>query len=154
MTRPWQWTVALLATSTPALACQCEDPAKMGDADRQREAEWIAKSGASIAEVELVRTAEGEQYRTVQHLFGPPQPAYPVIDPVGPITSCDYRITAGKREIMVFLPKGRGADAETSSPCGSTGHKGGGGFVPAGMCTQFFIQSSDNLSRVRRLAAR
>jgi hypothetical protein len=125
----------------------------MGNTERQRQAEWIANSGASIAEVELVQTAQGEQYRTIQHLFGPLQPAYPV-DPVGPITSCDYRIAAGKREIIVFLPQERGTDAETSSPCGSTRHKAGGGFVPAGMCTQFFIQSSDNLSRVRRLAAR
>ena len=152
MIRPFFLAVALLAVSTPALACECDDPAKMSDADRQRQAAWIASSGASIAEVELVRTTRGDQYRIVRHLFGPPQVAYPVRDPVGPLTSCDYGMTAGKRAIMVFLPQRPRRHEEPAAPCGPR-IEAREGFVPAGMCTQFFVQALDNLERVRRIAA-
>ena len=64
------FAIALLAVSTPALACQCEDPALLSDADRRQQAKWIADAAASIAEVELVRTELGDRYRTVRHLFG------------------------------------------------------------------------------------
>lgn len=153
MIRPFFLAVALLAVSTPALACQCDDPAKMSRADRQRQAKWIASAGASIAEVELVSTGQGDQYRTVRHLFGPPQIYYAVHDPVGPLTSCDYGITSGKRAIMVFLPQGPRAQEEAAAKCAPSHREARGGFVPAGMCTQFFIQAPDNLDRVRRSAA-
>ena len=152
MIRTFFLAAVLLAISTPALACQCDDPAKMRDADRQRQAEWIAGSGASIAEVELVRTPQGDHYRTVRYLFGPRQSAYPVRDPVGPITSCDYEITKKKRAIMVFLPQRPGAH-QKQIPCGPSDDESRAGFVPAGMCTQFFIQAAGNLERVRRIGA-
>jgi hypothetical protein len=59
---------AALAASTPALACQCEDSVSLSNADSKKQANWIASSGASIAEVELVRTELGDQYRTVRPL--------------------------------------------------------------------------------------
>lgn len=144
--------IALLAVSTPALGCQCEDPARLSDADRQQQAKWIVDAGGSIAEVELVRTELGERYRTVRHLVGQRRDSYAVRDPVGPVTSCDYGIAPGKRAIMVFLPQ---EWTETRSPAPCAGPSGGSreDYLPAGMCTQFFIQAEGNLERVRRLSA-
>ena len=144
--------IALLAVSTPALACQCEDPAMLSEADRQQHARWIADAGASIAEVEPVRTELGDRYRTVRHLFGQRQDSYAVRDPVGPVTSCDYGVPPGKRAIMVFLPQ-RSTEKASPTPCGGASGASREDYLPAGMCTQFFIQAEGNLERVRRISA-
>jgi hypothetical protein len=144
--------IALVAVSTPASGCQCEDPAMLSDADRQQQAKWIVDAGASIAEVELVRTELGERYRTVRHLFGQRQVSYGVRDPVGPVTSCDYGIAPGRRVIIVFLPQ-RSRENGSSKPCGGSSAGSGEDYLPAGMCTQFFIQADGNLERVRRISA-
>lgn len=144
--------IALLAVSTPALGCQCEDPAILSDADRQQHAKWIVDAGGSIAEVELVRTELGERYRTVRHFFGQRQDSYAVRDPVGPVTSCDYGVAPGRRAIMVFLPQGS-SESATPTPCGGPSGGSREDYLPAGMCTQFFIQAEGNLERVRRISA-
>ena len=149
--RPFVVAVALLAASTPALACQCEDPVMQSDADRQQQAQWIVNAGGSIAEVELVRTSLGDRYRTVRHLFGERQISYAVRDPAGPVTSCDY-VAPGQRAIMVFLPQ-RPAANGGRAPCADPTSRARKGYFPAGMCTQFFIQAAGNLERVRRSTA-
>lgn len=152
MFRPFVFALALLGASTPALACQCEDPTRLSDAKRERHAKWIADAGGSIAEVELVRTQFGDRYRTLRHLFGERRAWYSVRSPTGPVTSCDYGITPGNRAIMVFLPRpGSGA---ATAPCKSPAAAARKGYIPAGMCTQLFIQAAGNLELVRRSAVR
>lgn len=148
MIHPSLLAIAVLASSTPAFACQCDDPATLSDADRQQHAEWIADAGGSIAEVELVRTNRGDRYRTVRHLFGQRQVSYAARDSVGPVTSCDYGIAAGKRAIMVFLPQ-KPNESASPSPCGGPFAGSREDYLPAGMCTQLFIQAGGNLERVR-----
>ena len=153
MIRTLVFAVAL-AASTPALACECDDPASLSDADSEERSKWIANSGASIAEVELVRTGRGEQYRTLRHLFGEPHASYPVRDPNGPFTSCDFGIAPGKRAVMAFLPQRSPRTRAATKPCGQDASEAHRGFSPGGMCIQFYVQAPGNLDRVRRSAAR
>lgn len=153
VTHRFVFATAVLAAATPALACECIDPATQSNADRQQQAKWIASTGASIALVELVHSEQGERYRTVRHLWGQPQASYPVRDPFGPVTSCDYGITSGKRAIMVFLPQATRTKSTQMTPCRRLPQSNGREFIPAGMCTQLFVQAPGNVERVRRSAS-
>ena len=154
MIRPLVLGTVLLAASTPALACECNNPATQSAADRQQQAKWIASTNASIAEVEFVHSERGDRFRTIRHLWGEPQASYPVRDPLGPVTSCDYGMTPGKRAILVFLPQSTAIKGARSAPCGRSPRSNGREFFPAGMCTQLFIQAPGNVERVRRSVAR
>lgn len=140
---------ALFATSTAAIACQCRDPATMTDADRQQQARSIARMRPSIAVVRLVRSGDGERYRTVKHLMGPPQRSYPAENAPGPATSCDYRIVAGEQAIMVFVPQ---EPARLSVAAMRPAPAVERTYAPAGTCIQLFIQAPGGIDQVRAAA--
>lgn len=165
---------ALLPLSTAALACQCDDPLALSEAEKEEWAGLLAVQAVTIAEVQ--RTGDDvPTFRVVKHLFGERRPL--IVDatraalpnsphPQPPVSSCDYGLLPGQTAVMAFLPAHaswpEARDIAKSRACGLWGavaiagyqQQARDGLRPAGMCQQYFIQSPGMLDRVRRSAAR
>ena len=161
--------LAALISASPALACTCEDPRTLSEAEKRDQSRLLAVQAASIAEVERVGTDQEERYRIVRPLLGDgaagsellirPEPTNGY--PPAPITSCDYGMPIGQRAVVAFMRAGVGwPEAQKiakSGVCGIFGaaaiadlHRAGTAapLRTAGQCWQYFVQVPENLERV------
>jgi hypothetical protein len=155
--------------AAPALACQCEDPASFGEAERANMARVLAVQAVTIAEVERIGTVYEERYRVIRYLAGerPAGPELRVREPVAspfppaPRTSCDYSAGVGQKAIVAFVRPGLGwvsaqklVDGRLCGPRAALAiadlHTPGraGPLLVANQCTQYFLQAPGNLKRV------
>ena len=157
---------ALFLMPTAAFACQCDDPADMSEADLDKGAQWMADRGVVVAEVELTaRDPQSlfETYRVNRALIGTPPEAINVQRYVRlaggqvigqPITSCDYSPSVGQRTVMAFATVVPTAAHQAQPPCSVLVRLSAlPTLQPAGMCTQFMVQTPGMVERVRRKLA-
>ena len=150
--------VAVLAGASAAEACSCDDPSQQTPAQQLEGAQWIARQNFIIAEVIRQPSANVEQpdrYRVLRRIAGM-APDEIIVRPnvtrlpngqaiIGPVTSCDYSPPPGAPVIMAFTGAGPG-----DLICGIIGPLSAS-LRPAGMCTQFALQTPAVLQHVERL---
>ena len=148
------------ATSTPVLACQCDDPATLSAQEREERARWIVGRGFIIAEVVRLSPDPNqfeERYQVVRGIVGV-APKEIVVQrhatrlPDGswvaaPVSSCDYAGTPGLKQIMAFSF----GPTLSVGTCGAPARVGGSTMTPAPMCTQYGVQDPSTLDLILRL---
>ena len=151
---------ALAFLPSAALACSCDDPARLSPAQLESDLKLIAGRQLHIGRlVKLGTTLPGQarRYQVLEDLTGN-LPREVVIWPFltrlpdgsfveGPVTSCDHDIEVGKLSYMAFQARdGRFQPA----PCGVLGPANDSGLRSAGLCTKFWL---DNARLRQRLVA-